>query len=314
MSSSPVRTRFSKNAPQRSAAGVKPLACLIAVAISGASGLAFAATSAGAADAGQAEASKGNLPSAESLFEKYVAAIGGTERLTAIKSRLTDGMMEDKSRNFRARLTLWQKAPNLMFGVIENPGTGTWEVGFDGEKAWTTDLNGTVLHDGQDWAIRADAALFLGDADFRKRYRSMETLDEGRIEGRAVYRVRVQSVHDLPPGFVFFDVESGLITGTETMTGPPGADGKPTASASIIGEYKSFGDVKLPTRIIERRPDGEMVTTYRDIRLDVTDLPTFKAPADAKPAKPAQPAGQAPTGQAGAGQAGGEAAPSGGGR
>lgn len=221
-----------------------------------------------------------DLPKAEDLFKKHIEAIGGEKALAAVNNRIIDGMVERASSQFLARLTIWQSKPNKILVLLEQPGLANIEIGFDGTTSWASDPRRGVRHtEGQERDQVLDSAFFWAEADFASRYSSMETVGEVEFNKAKAYKVRAQPKHGFQT-MLFFDVQSGLVIGSE-VTSPPGPDGKPVApTITVIGEYKKFGDVLYATRTVQTQQgqQGELVTVYRNVENNPEKVREIKAP------------------------------------
>lgn len=241
--------------------------------------------------------SQSALPKAEELFAKYVEALGGEKAVKGVTYRITDGTLERKDAKgnvvFLARVTIWQEAPQKMRAVIEQPGVVTLEFGYDGTTAWSIDSRrGARIMEGAEREQAIDSALFLGDADHKARYKSVETVEETTFGGKPAIKVRCTPVYGTEISYVFFDPQTNLILGTENEP-KPGPDGKTEPkTTTLISDYKKFGDMFFPTKITQSRADGEpLVTTYRSIEVNPKERAEIKAPEKkAEPATPAPPA------------------------
>lgn len=217
------------------------------------------------------EAPSNALPSAESLFERHIAAIGGHDAVFAQKNRRITGVFEGKPFNFPARLTTWLEAPDRLYSKISEPAGRTILIGYDGQTAWRRIDGGPVaILEGSAAANLRDAADFYGQANYKSRYASIQTIGAGQLLGRDVYIVRAV----WPSGeaeLVLFDKAAGFYVGVQYRI--PVQEGEPLEILTVVDGYKDVGGAKYPTKITQMSTDGKVMAKYeyRDIRVDVDD-------------------------------------------
>lgn len=220
-----------------------------------------------------------DFPSAESLFEKYVEAIGGHEAVRRHTSIKIVGTVKVPAANYSAFITTWQAAPDKFLMHIEPPGAERQVRGYDGTEAWSY-IPPPV---GKGWELmtgeaRTDAvfsAEFYGDADYKTRYTKIETVQFTDFNGRKAYRVFAESEPRAKQFFLFFDAETGLILGTHTVHEE---DGKIVPLIVIYDEYKEVDGVKYPGGLTQRTPQYDTVFTYRTIEANPKEFPEISLP------------------------------------
>ena len=115
---------------------------------------------------------------------------------------------------------------------------------------------------------------FFGEANYKERYKRMETVDKAIFNEREVYRVKCQSQAG-KLSVAMFDVETGFVIGAQTtMTSDEGA--KPTILALL--DYEDIGGMMWPKNIIQFTPDGETRISYREITVNEVDESVFDRP------------------------------------
>lgn len=239
------------------------------------------------AEQGQQPAERpADLPPAEAIFERYVQVIGGWDVLQAVTSRKLEGRLTTRPQRSRAFVTLWQQAPDKFLLRVERPGAETLEIGFDGRIGWRRVGEQVGYVQGDELARMRDAADFHGEANYKARYRSMETVGEVKYRDQPAYAVRTESVS----GKVYlnyFEKETGLLRGVHAMVGE---EGQELPMLVELTDYRELGGVLYPFKTIRRQqmPDGtvlEETVEYTSGQTNVTDLPQIEAPpATAQPA------------------------------
>jgi hypothetical protein len=237
------------------------------------------------------------LPEAEDILERYVEAIGGAEKMKEIKSLRIDGRYEGRPFKFAARLTLWKEAPSQFHLKIAEPAGATIEMAFDKDMGWERQPGiGVREIEGLRLVEMKDTADFWGEADWKKRYTSVQTVGLlDNFNGERAYVVHAKAPSDREKMLVF-SVESGLYLGTRTLTVHPDTK-KPEQYESVLGPYKEFGGVKMPTGMTQRwvEIEGPIVKIeYTNIEVNPEEKHDFGPPDDLEQAPPAE--GSTPAG------------------
>ncbi|MEZ6243675.1 MAG: hypothetical protein R3B57_11615 [Phycisphaerales bacterium] len=228
------------------------------------------------------DAPKSDLPTAEDLFERHIAAAGGHDKIYAQKNRRIIGVFEGPPFKFPARLTTWLEAPDKLRSHIAEPAGRSIDIGYDGKTAWRQMEDGpVVILDESAAANLRDAADFYGQANYKNRYMSIKTIGVGQLLGRSVYIVRAV----WPSGVaeqVIFDRDSGYYVGVQYSI--PTKEGSEVQILTVVDAYEDFGGAKYPTKITQMTPEGKVLAKYeyRNVRVDVDDgFDDYSPPADA---------------------------------
>jgi hypothetical protein len=220
-------------------------------------------------------AAEGTLPTGEELFKRHIAALGGEEALRAEKNRVTKGRLQPKGQPSTGQITILRVAPNRMYSTLDLPGVVTIETWCDGERAWVRDSNsGARVLTGEALADTKRSADFLGEANYKDRYTEIKTVGREKLEGRDVFAVEGTT----PSGrkrMLYFDAEKGLLIGIKSLS----PDKRPELdSLVLLGEYKQFGAVMQPTRIVQRIGPDETVTVFTSIDANVAPMRSVEPP------------------------------------
>ncbi len=206
-------------------------------------------------------------PSFSALHDRFVAAVGGREGLAAhaslhMRGTLTlEGMSgtidiwRDRSGRFRQRTVL--------------DGVGEVQQGYDGRRGWTIQPSGPALLDGDLEAGVRRQADWYGDITAPPEA-ARAIVNASDFEGEASWRATYVSAEG-PEVAMHFSQRSGLKLGYRTTT-PMGE------STSVLGDYRSFGGVLLPTKLINRIPQGEVFITITTVEWDRVDAEVFALP------------------------------------
>ena len=114
----------------------------------------------------------------------------------------------------------------------------------------------------------------LAVADFKgaafldpTRYNSAEVLGKEVFDGVECYKVAF-SARSGSQGLEYFDTATGLRRGQN-------AEGQ----SVFLREYGEFDGKKVPTRIVQQTPAGDMVMSILSVSFETPDESNFKAPA-----------------------------------
>ena len=160
------------------------------------------------------------LPSAESLFERHVEAIGGREAIASHKNRVVYGEIEMGNGDMQV-LIVSQGRPSKLHYIAQSPGRFTVIRAFDGTSAWGIEMNGEARlldPDSDEARDLAFNAVFETDAAYKTQYTSMRTTEQTIFADTPVFAVDVQTSTGLSQR-IFFDSEDGLLIGKPQIVG-----------------------------------------------------------------------------------------------
>jgi hypothetical protein len=219
------------------------------------------------------------LPSAQSILDRYIEAIGGREALKKHSSVHVKGTVNVPANGITGTVETFAARPNKNLVKMTLTGIGETLQGFDGTNAWSIDpMRGPNLATGEELAQRALDADFDANLNAATRYTSMKTLEKTTFDGRECYKLsltRKDGVEDIE----FYDVSTGLKAGSINQR--QSAMGKISATATLR-EYKKFEDVLQPTVVTQSAMGAEFVMTITSIEYDKVAPEVFDPPAQVK--------------------------------
>jgi len=219
------------------------------------------------------------LPSAQSIIDKHIEAIGGRTALQAHSSVSVKGSLAIPANGMTGTVEMYAARPNKSYTKTTVAGIGDIAEGFDGKTAWSTSpMTGPMLATGEELAQREFNSNFdrtLGMAD---AYESMKTVEKTTFEGRPAYKLELKRKGG-GTDIEFYDAETGLKAGG--IVEVKNQMGTITAQ-STLSEYKKFGDILQPTVIKQSASGTQIVLTFSDMVYDKVDPAVFELPAAIK--------------------------------
>ena len=223
------------------------------------------------------------LPAADKLLDKYLAAIGGSEALRKITSRVQKGTLTVfGGQHFPAEV--YSKAPDKRVSIMRLQ-SGDSVTAFDGKQGWLS-VPGRVhmMSAAENAAARIDADFYF-PAHLKTLYEKFSVDPGKKIDGHDTYLV-VGHTPGQPPLRLYLDKESGLllrlIRYAETPLGR-----NPTQID--YADYRDADGVKVPFRWTIARPGGQFSIQVEQTRQNApVDDAKFAAPTP-PPAQAAAP-------------------------
>ncbi len=187
------------------------------------------------------------LPKPESLFEKYLAAVGGEEALKKISTRMQKGAVT--FGNQKMPIEIYSKVPNLRVSVVHRKDMDSF-TGFDGKTGWMS-VPGRVrpmtAQESEGAGMDADVAL---PTHLSSMFTKFEVEEGEKVDGRATWLV-VGEREGKPPVKLFFDQQSGLLLRLLRFADSPlGLN----PLQIDFADYRDSGGVKIPFRWTQSRP------------------------------------------------------------
>lgn len=230
-----------------------------------------------APSAPQAEPKK-DLPAGKEIVERHLKAVGGREAIMKHTSRVLKATMSSPMMPGEMQLEMIGAKPNKLVQKVSTP-QGDMIAGFDGKVAWANNaMMGPMLLEGDQAEGLKQQADFYDDAKDLSRFKSVETVDLVDFEGRKCYKVRlIEGEND--ETIEYYDAETGMQAGqVAKQTGMAGE----MEVTMVLQEYKEFGGVKSPTKLIVRAMGMEQVLTVNSIEYDKVEPSVFDLPEEIK--------------------------------
>ena len=190
-----------------------------------------------------------SLPMVNRILKRYVEAMGGSAALEKLTSRVSRGRMEMDAIGLSGVAELYEKAPNKSILIVQMPGLGQMQRGFDGTTAWWQDsLMGYIKLTGNALAKARRETDFFRNIRIKEMYPLW-------VYGFKM-KVGERDAHVLWAGFpgtefdkLYFDVQTGLLLRKGNI---------------YYEDYREVDGVKWPFTIREESPLGFAFTFRTD--------------------------------------------------
>jgi photosynthetic reaction center cytochrome c subunit len=202
-------------------------------------------------------------PTADSILEKYVAALGGADAIKKVTSRVAKGVITSSGTN--TPIEVFTKAPNKRI-TITHAESGDSSTAFDGTIGWM----GSAGRPAREMAP-ADAKGSALDSEFYLSLRMKEIFAQiraGRPDkiGDVAVTTLMGTRQGLPPVRFFFDANTGLLLRMVRYTENP--LGRMPVQIDYA-DYRDVDGVKTPFRWTLSRPNGRFTIQLTEVKANV---------------------------------------------
>ncbi len=219
-----------------------------------------------------------NLPSAESLLAKELAARGGKEAHEAVKHMTSKGTMEFQGIGLKAETTT-KLSENGKFLMTVSLAKGSDVLtGFDGTTGWSIDptMGPRVLEGKELEQLQMDAS-FARQSSIATQFDKATVVGETTWHDKPAYEMLLKSKDR--EATIYLDKESSLITGmkmtAETVRGS-------TPMVATVLEFKAFdgpkGKVTMPTKTEMKLMGMVNIVTIDSVDFSPIDAAVFELP------------------------------------
>ncbi len=212
-------------------------------------------------------------PTADEIYDKYIAAIGGAANLAKIKSRsIKANRVEPDGKTTEAETIFFK---DNKYAAATTYGKAVVTEGFDGTNAWKQGGEGPiVLKADEAEQIKREAELFV-PTNLKAVYTKLDFRFVDRLDGRDVYFVLGTTASGIRERLVF-DVQTGYLVRRSAAT--------QTVLGNFIyqvdyADHKDFGGVKVPTKITYAMPAIRWTRTVTEVKNNASiDDAKFRKP------------------------------------
>lgn len=220
------------------------------------------------------------LPSASSIFARYIEVLGGRELLASQSGLEGRGTFELPAQGITGNLEIYGAAPSKLLVRVTIPGLGLIRTGYDGQVAWS--LNpaiGPMVLEGRMLDQMRQEADFYGPLSRDRYVASMETVGVRDFEGRPCFEVKVVTNWD-ETYVEFYDTETGLLAGSiRTQESPMGA----IETTTVLTDYRATSGFLVPMVITQRMMGQEQRMRLDSLVYGPLNDSLFVLPQEIKP-------------------------------
>ena len=209
-------------------------------------------------------------PTAQAVFDKHAVAVGGVAAFRAATSRTEIGSADITFAGISAGYER-KVSGGKMLMTLDVAGFGQVLQGFDGTVAWSMNPQaGAAKASATDAAEAATATMPTAGLWEPGSYTSAEVLDAIDFEGAKVWPVKIVSKAGRTRT-VYYDQTTGLKLG-ETVQADAGE------MKIVYADYKPFGAMKVPTKVTQGTPNGDVILNVTAVKFDPIDASVFALP------------------------------------
>jgi hypothetical protein len=228
------------------------------------------------------------LPKAETILDHYVEVTGGKAAYAKRKTEIATGTVEFAAQGLKGTITRYSSDPDKSYAIMELEGVGKIESGSVNGISWEKSaMMGPRIKSGEEKVQSMREGAFNSALNWRKMFPKAETAGIETVDGDQCYKVTLIP-NEGKPETAYFSKKTGLEVKRSTVAVSPMGEVQVEA---IISDYKDFGGVLQPTKLIQKVAGQELVITIQNVKVN-EELPAdrFDPPVEIKALmkKPAQ--------------------------
>lgn len=183
------------------------------------------------------------LPSAESILNKYVEATGGRAAYEKIHTTVSTGTFEMPAAGMKGDIKIYNEEPDKSYSVVDLAGIGKIEEGCDGTTAWQLSaLQGARIKTGAERAMALRASSMKTRLDWHQNFKSIETVGSESVDGKPVY-VLLLTPKEGKPEKEYYDKTSGLLLKVAMVMATPMGE---IPTESTFSDYRAESGLVIP--------------------------------------------------------------------
>ena len=219
------------------------------------------------------------LPTAATVLDKYVQAVGGPDAIAKVASRVQKGKLSGFGPE-PIPVEVSTKAPDRRITIVHGE-RGDNITAFNGRSGWLGN-SGRPPRDmsaAESEVARLDAALLL-PSDPRRLFKEFEVASPEKIDGKDAVKLIAKN-EGKPPTELWFDAQTGLVVRLMRYAETP-LGRNPTQIN--YADYRDAGGVKIPFRWTVARPSGRFTIQIDESQENVpVDDKTFEKASQGPP-------------------------------
>jgi hypothetical protein len=216
---------------------------------------------------------------AKEVIAKYIQAVGGRENYLKNKSIHASGSFSMSTGGIKGVVDLYQKQPDIGLLKVKIQGLGEMQQGYDGKVGWLIDprSGASLAKDRMLDQLRESTDFKLSiydDSCFKLvKYEGIDT-----FAGKKCYKLKLitKSGTEMTD---YFETDTAYLLGRKSRQASPQGE---IDAESITTDYKAFGDIKLPTKLVQKGLGQEQTITFDTIEFGKVDDAVFTPPPSVK--------------------------------
>ena len=206
-----------------------------------------------------------DLPSAESLLDRYAEVTGGKRAYENRKTEYTKGTMEYKAQGLKGTVIRYADVSGNYYSSLNIAGIGLVEMGVRDGIAWErSDVLGPRIKEGAERAEAIREATLNSTYRWRELYPKVETTGTEVVNGQECYKV-VMTPAEGSPETIYLSKESGL--GVKVATVSTTQMGNVPVEVTV-GDYRNFGGLLVPASITQKAAGLEFTLTMDTVQVN----------------------------------------------
>lgn len=209
-----------------------------------------------------------DLPTGESLLQRYIDSSGGAAAYAKAKNMAMSGSVEMQGRSISGTVTIFEEGEKS-YTAMDFPGIGKVEEGYDGETAWEDSaLEGPRILEGDEKASATRAATLALITSWRKVYKDAHTVGEADVDGKPAWKVEM-TPHTGKPETFFFDKTSGLLVRISAVLSTAMGE---IATEATMSDFRPVDGILTPFAITEKAMSQNILMRFSKIAYNA-DIP-----------------------------------------
>jgi hypothetical protein len=220
-----------------------------------------------------------DLPSGESLIQRYIDKSGGVQAYAKAKSMSMSGKVEMEGRNISGTVTIMEEG-HKSYTAMEFPGIGKVEEGYDGDTAWEDSaLQGPRILDGDEKAAAKRAATLALISSWRDVFKEARTIGRADVDGKPAWQVEMVAKEGKPENW-FFDRDSGLVVKTSGVLSTAMGD---LSTELTMSDFRIVNGILTPFAMTQKAMSQTIVMRFDKITYNTAIPPDrFEPPNSVK--------------------------------
>lgn len=223
--------------------------------------------------------------SVDEIIAKHVQALGGRDKIDAIKSIRVKGKSTITAMGFEADFNRTAKRPNLVRLDISLQGQNMVQA-YDGKTAWQImpfmgNPDPQPMPEFQAKQMVREADFDGPIVDYKKKGNKVELVGKEDLEGSEVYKLKVT----LKDGDVFYSfIDTEYFLELKRVMKAKGPGGNEIEVATYMSDYKPVAGMMMPHSIkIENPAQGAIEITFSEVETNIDiDDSFFQMPKSAE--------------------------------